>query len=331
MKIWLNLISATELQNDKVPPMNNTTQINYSTEDTYLIEIVDKYWRITDEIKYAYPYADLAESYGISKYEMGQKISGKHTIQLFCGDCGVNIGEYGKRSEFKLVEYEKIGKIICEDCHQNQRNKKKKVKFEEMEAALKFKPWKGLDNEHLEILLTIVNSKNKKEVFDKVFKGTRNMRTPFGKAQWDKIGAMQDKNLLWVERGANNSVINFHVHGDLIEKLKEAYPKLINSDFDSIQFIMSKQEIRFEESYPSYTGIVNFDDVLTISGQYKCSLWRLDDGKVNVKLEPIKEEDSIFDENDSFEPNFTTTTTTTTTTNNNNNNITRPSEMNDDF
>lgn len=253
-------------------------EIKINTEIPEEIEIIQDYWKIDEQLNYVYPANNISEKYQRTVPKITGLVREKSTLKLNCVKCNTLIGEYKKRTDFSLQDFQYLGEIICEVCLNEKREKERKKDsienkdeiLEAMEVAFKTEAWKRLDIIDLELLIIVAESKDKKEIYDKVFKGAK-MDGEFGTRMWNRLKFLNKKKLIWIERIDNKKVVDFHIKGELVERLKADYPDLFMPTeaekivLENLQLTLRKNSRKRNSKQPEFSGIMSFDREILLS------------------------------------------------------------------
>jgi len=261
--------------------------------------ICEEYWEITDNLQYKYKVKELSDKHDIYPNGISRLVQTNSNLSIYCKNCCNMVGQYNKRSDFELSAYQVTNDILCEDCY---LDKEKLIaaaitqrKLNDMEMAAKTGKYKELNQFELKTLIEITESRTKKEVVKKVFKGA-DLSGNYAQNIWKKINLLDDMNLIWVEREVGGSrIINYHVNGKLRQMLRNEYPDLfmpIKEDeahrFKKFQFIMNENFSK-KSRQPDYSGFfkVKEEVILKPNEEYQYGGWKNDDGTLFIKIEPV--------------------------------------------
>ena len=274
-------------------------KVEYLTDEEPNLSICKDYWEIIDNLQYHYKVKELSNKYDIYPNGISQIVQSNSTLTIHCENCDNKVGEYKKRSDFEISVYQETKEILCEDCHSDKHKliaaEIIQEKLDAMEMAVKTEKYKELNQMERETLIEIVESRTKKEVVKKVFKGA-DMRGDYGQKIWKRINLLDDMDLIWVEREVGGSkIINYHVNGKLRQKLRNEYSHLFmpikeeeSHQFKKFQFTMIENFSK-KDRQPDYSGFfkVKEEIILRTNEEYQYGGWKNDDGTMFIKIEPV--------------------------------------------
>lgn len=223
--------------------MDNLFTIVLNTDDITLTTICERYWDINKKMKYTYHVRDIAIRFDISLLKVTEIASSNSALITKCGKCSKELNVYRKRKDFHPDELLSLEFFLCKVCleeYKNQQIKKlnvengvikrpsltKEQKYKRMKLALERDVWKELDEPHLETLIIIAESNNKKEILSKVFYDNKEINSDFRYKIWTRINRLEKIDLIWVEREEEEKIKEFHILDDLRKVLRLKYSHL---------------------------------------------------------------------------------------------------------
>jgi hypothetical protein len=276
-------------------------KINLNTEIPVEIEIIEDYWKIDEQLGYVYPANEIAKKFGITVPKITGLVSTKSSLTLTCIKCENEIGEYQKRTDFSLQDFQNLGEIICENCIGEKRKeeiKKDSIENKEevlaaMDVAFQTEAWKLLDIMELETLIIVAESKDKKEIYDKLFKGA-DVNGDYAKSIWNRLNRLHEKKLIWVERTEDRKIVDIHIKGELVERLRVDYSYFFMPAepekvvLENLQFTLRKNLRKLNDKQPEFSGIMSFDKEVLLGKdvEYQYGAWINNDGTIFLRIVP---------------------------------------------
>ncbi|MEQ8715964.1 MAG: hypothetical protein RIC80_23320 [Cyclobacteriaceae bacterium] len=266
-----------------------------SFEIVYLSENVDKriiqeYWEVSDSgIEWSNSVEKVAECYDKKVREISDFIKKYSRFNVSCSKCGKLIGEYKLRSHFNFQDYLSQTKILCGDCHDGSNYvplksltisepPKTLSKAEKMIFAFETQQWRDLNELELEVLIKVAESTSLKEIHEKVFP-IQSYNADIRKTYWNILNRLESLNLIWMERGQNNKIIQYHTHGALYKTLLESYPDLVVKRTEpiapiAIDFTLGQNSVKTGKG-PDFTGKKTLKHSIELQpdSTLECAVW----------------------------------------------------------
>lgn len=256
-------------------------------------EIATNYWALGNG-KFLNKPTVIAERYNLSVAKLKfliKDISSMTRIFDNCIDCNIERSDTVD-SQTSFVSTYRI-KDRCDDCtlkHDlelkeqsiNRKRIRTEIKQNNFDEAINNQNWKKLTDSEYQILNLIITHQTKSKIYSFVFKDD-----PLNKDIWRLVNKLESLNLIFIERGLYDRIIDFHFDPRLKDRINNTNSSEVKNTFG---FSLEKKVNRTKETQPHYGGtFVLKDDVILRAGEvYLYGGWIQNDQSINLKFTPIE-------------------------------------------
>lgn len=211
----------------------NNPLITILTDVSREIEIIEFYWSFKGDFKHEYSAKEIADNFKLSVNQVANLARVKSHFLLSCSECGdeIKAGNFIRTEVQTHISNHLIeGKFLCPTHQKNhfkasyaQKQPDPEIKLANLKIAAQNEVWKELDNFSCHALFIILQGNSNKEIYD----GLRDINyEDNGNIPWDTIKLLERKDLIWVKRNSDMSIVSFIFD----KKLKDDFNKLVEED-----------------------------------------------------------------------------------------------------
>ena len=271
--------------------------IIYTSEiDTVTKQMIDDYWGNMNGI-FFYTVKDLSVKYNTSSTSILNKVkrvSGYNKKLKNCTDCNTSISIMTfTREEYKYNNQENkrckiCSKIYDDDCKETSSLNKLKFLDEvkpQMNQGITEKSWIGLNSFENDVLIDIINCREVNLIYENVLNKNFDVyRT------WIALHKLEKLNLVFMQRGYGNGVLDFHFDDRLESIMKADRQKRDISQIikDTFSFNLNKCHKDMLNTEADYSGsfILEHDIILKGNTFFKYEAFIQSDGSISFKCAP---------------------------------------------